>query len=399
MWSGVFLSLLLLPCVAEALNSSEWSGWSEAGRRLALASCDLFNGTWIYDAPLYYAPARYDGKCPFMLSPTNCMRQGRPDRNYRLYSYQPHQCHVVRFDAHTFLSLMRGRTIAFVGDSILRWNLFTSILCQLWLVVKPVRNYHNPLIPGPAADEFYIKEYNIRMISIADAFLVASSSSDKILQYYGSHWRKGWDNEVVGVTRFPNPTWGKYMDKLDVLVMETGHHWPRGQTRQRFFVDGWGHLLASQDVVHALRVALLAMRNYFDARKGSGPIPIFLTESPQHGVPRGHPPGTTCGFRGILSPAQLAALKKTNIDYSVYRAAQVAALRSSAVRLMDISPMSLARPDGHVGPWYATGGVLTGAAPYQDCLHWCNPGVPDVWSDLFLALLQRQPRLRRRSSL
>ncbi|EFH58707.1 hypothetical protein ARALYDRAFT_896717 [Arabidopsis lyrata subsp. lyrata] len=51
--------------------------------------------------------------------------------------------------------------------------------------------------------------------------------------------------------------------------------------------------------------------------------------------------------------------------------------------------MAAQRKDGHPSLYYH--GPL-GPAPLhrQDCSHWCLPGVPDTWNELFYALFMKQ---------
>jgi len=62
------------------------------------------------------------------------MKNGRPDSGYLYWKWQPEQCDLPRIDHRAFLTAMRGRRMAFVGDSIAR-NQFQSLLCLLSQVI------------------------------------------------------------------------------------------------------------------------------------------------------------------------------------------------------------------------------------------------------------------------
>jgi hypothetical protein len=64
----------------------------------------------------------------------NCQGNGRPDKEYENWRWKPLQCDLPRFDAKKFLELMRGKTIAFIGDSVAR-NHMESLLCILWQAI------------------------------------------------------------------------------------------------------------------------------------------------------------------------------------------------------------------------------------------------------------------------
>lgn len=91
-------------------------------------SCDLYHGKWVYDpaGPLYTS-----NTCPIITQTQNCQVNGRPDKEYVNYRWNPDGCDLPRFDAKKFLELMRHKTLAFVGDSVAR-NQMESLVCILW---------------------------------------------------------------------------------------------------------------------------------------------------------------------------------------------------------------------------------------------------------------------------
>ena len=60
---------------------------------------------------------------------------------------------------------------------------------------------------------------------------------------------------------------------------------------------------------------------------------------------------------------------------------KVLATMSKPVYLLNITPLSQLRKDGHPSV-YGYGGHK-----YVDCSHWCLPGVPDTWNVLLYAAL------------
>lgn len=92
------------------------------------AGCDLYHGNWFYDTsgPLYT-----NNTCPVLTQTQNCQGNGRPDKDYENWRWKPFQCELPRFDARKFLELMKGKTLAFIGDSVGR-NQMESMLCILW---------------------------------------------------------------------------------------------------------------------------------------------------------------------------------------------------------------------------------------------------------------------------
>lgn len=99
--------------------------------------CDIFRGDWVpdLDAPYY----TNDTCSPGIIDEHyDCMRFGRPDLGFLQWRWQPagDGCDLPRFDPRRFLALMRGKTIAFVGDSLAR-NHKDSLICLLTRVRTP----------------------------------------------------------------------------------------------------------------------------------------------------------------------------------------------------------------------------------------------------------------------
>lgn len=78
-------------------------------------------------------PLYTNNSCPIITQMQNCQGNGRPDKGYENWRWQPSKCQLPRFDPRRFLELMRGKTLAFVGDSVAR-NQMESLLCILWQV-------------------------------------------------------------------------------------------------------------------------------------------------------------------------------------------------------------------------------------------------------------------------
>ncbi|KAL9669203.1 hypothetical protein QQ045_006746 [Rhodiola kirilowii] len=114
----------------------------------------------------------------------------------------------------------------------------------------------------------------------------------------------------------------QFLPRIDVLVLNTGHHWNRG---------------ISSMVIGTLVGAV-----------------IILPQCPIEGK---------------------EVLQDESSDSTAFRAVE-----ATRVKLLDITAISQLRDEGHISRYSikATPGV-------QDCLHWCLPGVPDTWNELLFA--------------
>ena len=56
------------------------------------------------------------------------------------------------------------------------------------------------------------------------------------------------------------------------------------------------------------------------------------------------------------------------------------AVRGTKVKLLDITALSQLRDEGHISRY-----SIKASSGIQDCLHWCLPGIPDTWNEIFAA--------------
>ena len=127
------LSFLLLSFVSLQLfdsystSSSTWLMSHLNGLGLG-RKCNVFRGRWVYspqELPLYT-----NFTCPEIFDQQNCMKFGRPDSEFMKWRWKPDNCELDRFDAARFLDIVKGKSMAFVGDSLAR-NQMQSLLCLL----------------------------------------------------------------------------------------------------------------------------------------------------------------------------------------------------------------------------------------------------------------------------
>lgn len=91
-------------------------------------NCDLLKGHWVPDmkgSSLYT-----NWSCATIPSSKNCFKNGRKDSDFLKWRWKPDGCELPRFDPKAFLRLVRGKKLAFIGDSVAR-NHMESLLCLL----------------------------------------------------------------------------------------------------------------------------------------------------------------------------------------------------------------------------------------------------------------------------
>uniref|UniRef100_A0A803QLZ6 Trichome birefringence-like N-terminal domain-containing protein n=1 Tax=Cannabis sativa TaxID=3483 RepID=A0A803QLZ6_CANSA len=90
-------------------------------------NCDLFTGHWV---PEPSGSLYTNLSCKTIPESKNCFKNGRQDVNFLNWKWKPENCELPRFDAKAFLEMVRGKKMAFIGDSLAR-NHVESLLCLL----------------------------------------------------------------------------------------------------------------------------------------------------------------------------------------------------------------------------------------------------------------------------
>ena len=89
--------------------------------------CDIFTGEWM---PNPKAPYYTNRTCWAIHEHQNCMKYGRPDSEFMKWRWKPYGCELPIFNPFQFLEIVRGKSMAFVGDSVGR-NQMQSMICLL----------------------------------------------------------------------------------------------------------------------------------------------------------------------------------------------------------------------------------------------------------------------------
>ncbi|ESQ51505.1 hypothetical protein EUTSA_v10016701mg [Eutrema salsugineum] len=390
----LFLILLLLQHTTSASplplsrrrnhnNNSSHSNFAKHPRRVVFPvnrnSCDLFSGEWVRDEtyPLYRAKECGGG----MIDPGfDCQTYGRPDSDYLKFRWQPFNCDVPRFNGVKFLQEMRNKTIMFVGDSLGR-NQWESLMC---MISSSAPHIHTHIIHEDPLSTFKILEYNVKVSFYRAPYLV---DIDKI------HGKTTLKLDEISIDA------SKAWRTADVLLFNTGHWWSHtGSLRGWEQMETGGRYYGDMDRLVALRKGLKTWSNWVLSYINSPLTRVFfLSVSPTHYNPNEWTSrakastitqgakscyGQTTPFSGTNYPTSSYVSQKKVID-------EVVNDMKSHVSLMDISMLSALRIDGHPSIYSGDLNPSLKRNPDRssDCSHWCLPGLPDTWNQLFYASL------------
>ncbi|KAB2072852.1 hypothetical protein ES319_A07G045400v1 [Gossypium barbadense] len=352
------------------------------------SGCDLYDGKWFYDPQ---GPSYTNSSCPIITQMQNCQGNGRPDKDYENWRWKPSQCDLPRFDAKKFLELMRGKTLAFIGDSVAR-NQMESMVCLLWQVEVP-KNRGNRRM-----HRWYFKSTSVMIVRVWSSWLVRQTNEK-------------FDFAPKGVTKLhldaPDDNLMELIPKFDVIVLSSGHWfakqsvyvlsneivggqlwWPdRSRPMKVNNVDAFGIS------VETILSALVTHPNYTG-------LTIVRSFSPDHYEGGAWNTGGSC--TGKVKPLATDELVENGFT-SIMHKKQVMGFElafkkgtnKSKLRMMDITKVFGYRHDGHPGPFRSpdpnkiTKVGPDGKPPPQDCLHWCMPGPVDTWNELVLEIIRR----------
>lgn len=341
--------------------------------------CNVANGKWVFNGSVN--PLYNDTSCPYIDRTFSCVKNGRPDSDYRHWQWQPDECTLPQFDPKRVLEKLRGKRMLFIGDSLQRGQ-WVSFVCMIeWLIPQDQKTTD----PDLHHSVFKAKEYDATIEFFWAPYLVDSNSDLEILPA---------EDRIIRVDSVKNNSmnWGR----ADFLVFNTYVWWTNQGTQKTLWgsfangPEGYEEL----DAQVAYRIGLKTWANWIDSNLNSKRTRVFfITMSPTHmrSADWGNVNGTKCYNETM--PVMKKEYWGTGSNKKMMSAvASVVGRMKFPVTLINITQLSEYRIDAHASVYTEAGGVLLTeeqqAVPTNaDCIHWCLPGVPDTWNQILAASL------------
>lgn len=345
---------------------------------------NLFRGKWIRDSrgPLYT-----NDTCAYIQGHQNCMKNGRPDREYLYWRWKPNGHTLPRFNATSFLDLVRGKVWAFVGDSVAR-NQMQSLLCMLSQVTHPNNTYNDETY---STAHWYFASYNFTLIVLWSPYLVKYTEAE-------------FKGVPQGVTKVHldvlDPEWVTSLPNLDAIILTTGQWYLKSgvyiMKDEVVGCHGCQENEAKQlGFYFAFRHAIQAALNGVRLLPGFKGIAFLQTFTVDHFEGQWDA-GATCN-RTV--PYKKGEVKLNGVQKEMHKivvdefknGTKEEAPNGSITKLVDITYSALLRPDGHPGKYrdidFISKSTSNQPIP-NDCLHWCLPGPIDTWNELLLQMIK-----------
>lgn len=353
----------------------------------ALVSCDLFDGEWVRDEsyPLY-AP----GSCSLIDEQFDCFLNGRPDKHYQQLKWKPRACNIPRLDASRMLEMLRGKRLAFVGDSLNR-NMWESLVCILRNVVKDKSKVYEAsgqqYFRSEASYSFVFQDYNCSVEFFVTPFLV---------QEWEMVDKNGSKQETLRLDLVERSR-DNYKD-ADFLIFNTGHWWTHEKTSagKDYYQEG-SHVYAELNVLEAFRKAVTTWGRWIDANINPWKTSVFF-----RGYSASHFSGGQWNSGGACDNETEPIQNKTYLtEYPPMMMTLERVLRgmNTHATYLNVTTLTDYRKDGHPSIYRKqnlTLEELRSPLRFQDCSHWCLPGVPDAWNELLYAELLINQHKRRK---
>ncbi|KAM7269449.1 hypothetical protein ACFE04_024946 [Oxalis oulophora] len=346
-------------------------------------ACDYTKGRWVYEkvGPLYNGTT-----CGTIKQGQNCITHGRPDLGYLFWRWKPNKCKLPRFDPNMFLQLFSNKHLAFVGDSMAR-NQLESLLCMLATVYAP-----NLVYTSGEDNKFrrwHFDSHNFTISIYWSPFLVHGIEKSK----------DGPDHNELYLDRV-NERWAKDLGHIDTIVFSIGHwflhpavYFEGDSVLGCHYCPGLNHTeIGFYDVLRkAVKTTFKTVSER--TRSNGNQIDVLLTTfSPSHFEgdwdKAGACPKTMPYRRGEkLLQGMDAEIRNIEIE-EVQSAKQFEDLR---VEALDVTQLSLMRPDSHPGPYMYPFPFANGVPErvQNDCVHWCLPGAIDTWNEMLLEVVKK----------
>ncbi|KNA18140.1 hypothetical protein SOVF_073630 [Spinacia oleracea] len=270
------------------------------------------------------------------------------------------------------LELLRGKRLVYVGDSLNR-NMWESLVC---ILRNSVQNKSRVFEASGREDfrtegsyAFIFEDYNCSVEFFRSPFLVREwEIPDK----------NGSKKETLRLDLVERAS-DRYKD-AEFLIFNTGHWWSHEKTSrgEGYYQEGT-HVYSQLEVNEAFRRALTTWGRWLEANVDPMKTQVFF-----RGYSNSHFGGGRWDSGGTCDKETEPIKNMTDLPEQppmIKVVENVIKWTKVPVFYLNITTLTDYRKDAHPAA-YRTEEERRLRLRYQDCAHWCLPGVPDTWNEL-----------------
>ncbi|KAJ0960744.1 hypothetical protein J5N97_001393 [Dioscorea zingiberensis] len=345
--------------------------------------CDVFRGEWV---PSPRAPYYTNTTCWAIHDHQNCMKFGRPDTDFLKWRWKPDGCDLPIFNPAQFLELVRGKSLAFLGDSVGR-NQMQSLMCLLNRVT-----YGMDVSPTPddKSTWWLYPTHNFTLANFWSPYLVKAEEADP-----NGPTLTGLFNLYLDE---PDKNWTSQIAEFDYVIVSAGHWFFRPTMYHESGRLVGCHYCLDPNITdltmyYGYRMAFRTTFKTIYNLKGFKGTTFLRTFAPSHFENGEWNKGGDC-VRKRPFMSNETRLDGFNLELYMtqveeFRAAErEATKRGLKFRLLDTTEAMQMRPDGHPSRYGHP--LHVNITMYNDCVHWCLPGPVDTWNEFLLHMLKME---------
>ncbi|KAJ4813937.1 Protein trichome birefringence [Rhynchospora pubera] len=338
-------------------------------------SCDISIGKWVRETR---GPVYSNLTCSFIPEMNNCQKYGKPP-GYLYWRWKPDGCDLPWFEPQRFLDLVRGKKLAFIGDSIAR-NQFESLLCLLSQVDTAIQ------IEGNSTRKYRTIHFQ--------------SSNFTLMVMWSEYYVKAVPNtncDAIGCFDLyldkVNLNWTSRLPGLDYLVISGGNwYFRKNYLYENDTLIGCTNCneekLKDYGTVYAIRSALRKALESINSCQSCRRLKTFVrTYSTAHFENGAWFNGGNCNRTEPFNESEIN-LYGYQSEVAKVQNEEVERIKGSNVvdddnknyfGVLDVTEAMMRRGDGHPGGYYNKHSKTA-----NDCLHWCLPGPVDMWNEMLM---------------
>ncbi|XP_070023522.1 protein trichome birefringence-like 34 isoform X2 [Nicotiana tabacum] len=328
-------------------------------------------------------PQKSGTNCSFMDDGMACQKYGRKNLDYLYWKWQPNDCDLPRFNATAMLEKLRNKRVVYVGDSLNR-NQWVSMVC---ILESEIPNHLKYVHYSDSLVTFKAIEYNATIDFYWAPLLVESNCDDP--SYHRVEER---------IVRVNIEKHARIWQDADVLVFNSYLWW---RLNLKVLWGSFESANAKYEHLGMLRTYELGLQTWADwlgthVNRTKTRV-FFVSLAPTHNRAEdwGKANGQNCYSE--TEPISNAEYWGSESDPEMMRLVEVAIKKLKEksglkIDLLNITQLSEYRKEAHSSIYRKhwdplTKEQLANPSTYADCIHWCLPGVPDVWNHFLYVYL------------